>query len=245
MGLVRAPIERLASGEHTLDETASHYLTRVLRLAAGSRFIAFDPLRAVEAEATVLAVNHAIARVRIDVVREAGLKATRPLLLVQGLAKGDKCDAIVRDATELGATRCIMAETTRSVVRLEGARSQAKIERWSKIARDAARQCGRGDPPSIDGPLSWKDALLSVPPSVTRFCLYEDAAPSMRLGPRLLALSEETPLAFAVGPEGGLTPEEAREAEAQGWSVVSLGPFILRTETVCAAVLGAVRITSP
>ena len=243
MGLVRAPIDALAPGDLTLDAWSSHYLTRVLRLGVGTTFVAFDPARAIEADATVILVDHTAARVRVGPLRKAGVVATREITLVQGLAKGDKCDAIVRDATELGATRCVMAITARSVVKLDPARALSKNARWTKIAREAARQCGRGDPPTIDGPLPWEEALAAVPLMATRFCLYENA--TARLGPALVdALAEDTRLAFAVGPEGGLTTEEVAIAEASGWLVVSLGPFILRTETVAAAVLGAVRITS-
>jgi 16S rRNA (uracil1498-N3)-methyltransferase len=56
------------------------------------------------------------------------------------------------------------------------------------------------------------------------------------------ALAAQRPMAFAVGPEGGFSDEEAQLAEARGWLLSSLGPFILRTETVAAAVLGAVRV---
>ncbi len=244
MGLVRAPIAGLEPGERTLDGDAAHYLTRVLRLGAGQTFVAFDPARAVEASTTVTGVDRGVARVHIGELRAAGVVATRALTLVQGLAKGDKCDAIVRDATELGATRILLAETTRSIIKLDPARSLGRRARWSKIAEEAARQCGRGDPPVVEGPLGWAEALARVSSSAVRFCLYEDA--TTPLGPALAeAVQLPSQLAFAVGPEGGLTPDEVRVAEEAGWRVTSLGPFTLRTETVAAVVLGTVRITSP
>ena len=65
------------------------------------------------------------------------------------------------------------------------------------------------------------------------------------LGPTLFAaLAGTTPLAFACGPEGGLEDREVEAARALGWAVSSLGPLALRTETVAAAVLGAVRVWS-
>ena len=240
---MRAPIAALCPGERALDGDAAHYLTRVLRLGVGASFVAFDPARAVEADATVSRVDRAGAAVRVGALRAADVVALRRLTLVQALAKGDKCDAIVRDATELGATSIIVAATARSVVKLDAARAHARRGRWAKIAEEAARQCGRGDPPTVQGPLPWDQALAAVPETDARFCLYEDA--TMRLGTLLPdALATDAALAFAVGPEGGLAPEEVQEAESAGWRVTSLGPFILRTETVAAVVLGAVRVTS-
>ena len=90
--------------------------------------------------------------------------------------------------------------------------------------------------------LDWKAALETAAALAdARFCLWENATDP--LGPKLSAVVAKTrSLAFAVGPEGGLTEAEVEEARVAGFAPVSLGRFILRTETVAAAVLGAVRI---
>ena len=62
------------------------------------------------------------------------------------------------------------------------------------------------------------------------------------LGPELLGARRGASIAFAIGPEGGLTEAEVEEARVLGYAPVSLGRFVLRTETVAAAVLGAIRI---
>lgn len=74
-----------------------------------------------------------------------------------------------------------------------------------------------------------------------KFCLWEDATAPLR-APLERALATSDPLSFAIGPEGGLSREEVDVAEASGCEVTSLGPFVLRTETVATAVLGAIRI---
>jgi 16S rRNA (uracil1498-N3)-methyltransferase len=238
---VRAPIATLSEGERTLDDGASHYLTRVLRLAAGARFVAFDPARALEADGEIVSVDTGRAIALFGPTRPARVVAARRIIWIHALAKADKTDAIVRDATELGATRIVVARAERSVVRLDEARATARRERWGKIAREAARQSGRADPPEILGPLSWVDALSQVPDDAACFCLHTAEAPA--LGPRLRdALAASRPLAFAAGPEGGLTEEELAQARHARFDVTSLGPFVLRTETVAAAVLGAARV---
>jgi 16S rRNA (uracil1498-N3)-methyltransferase len=241
--VTRAPIADLATGEHGLEGPVAHYLARVLRLHAGSAFVAFDPARGLEADARVVRADGDVVTVRVGPLRAGKAPSDRPLAWIQGFAKGDKCDAIVRDATELGATRIVVAATKRSVVKLDDARSEARARRWSRIAQEAARQCGRSEAPSVARPTAWREALAGIDAGAARFCLYESAG--QPLAPPLFeALSEGAPLAFACGPEGGLDEAEVAEAEASGWIVASLGPLTLRTETVAAAVLGAVRIWS-
>jgi len=101
------------------------------------------------------------------------------------------------------------------------------------------RQCGRGDAPVIAAPTPFGDALRDAPADALRLCLDPHAPRSLGaalvdLGPRAVVL--------VVGPEGGLSPAEIEAAEAAGFARVTLGPLVLRTETVCAAVLGALLV---
>jgi 16S rRNA (uracil1498-N3)-methyltransferase len=219
-----------------------HYLGRVLRLRAGSAFVAFDPATGDEADAVIVRTDGDSMAVRFGPLRAGRALSARGLTWVQGLAKADKCDAIVRDSTELGATRIVVTITSRSVVRLDDARAAARQTCWARIAREAARQCGRSEAPVVDPPVEWGDALARADESGgARFCLWEHATEP--LAPGLFeALAEGAALAFACGPEGGLEDAEVDLARSRGWRVVSLGPLALRTETVAAAVLGAVRV---
>jgi 16S rRNA (uracil1498-N3)-methyltransferase len=222
----------------------------VLRLRAGDAFVGFDPATAREAEGVLLATDREAITVRFGPLRPGATQAPREVTWIQGLAKGDRCDAVVRDATELGVTRVLVAHTRRSVVRLDPARAGERQARWARIASEASRQCGRSDTPTVDPPCTWSEALARAATSghatdgdPVRFCLWEQATEP--LAPALLdALTRHAPLAFACGPEGGLEEAEVDEARSAGWRIVSLGPFVLRTETVAAAVLGAVRVWS-
>ncbi|MBX3191948.1 MAG: 16S rRNA (uracil(1498)-N(3))-methyltransferase [Labilithrix sp.] len=240
--MIRAPIAALAPGVRALPSDVSHHLCRVLRLRIGDRFVAFDPEARVEADVTIDDVSGDAARVTVGALRPARVVAEAPVVFVYALAKGDKVDAVVRDATELGATRIIVARTSRSVVKAEGDRAAGKIDRWRRIAEQAARQCGRADPPAIEGILGWGAALeAAARESDARWCLWESA--TAPIGPALRdAVARAAPLAFAIGPEGGLTQAEVEEARVAGFAPASLGRFVLRTETVAAAILGAVLV---
>jgi 16S rRNA (uracil1498-N3)-methyltransferase len=215
----------------------------VLRLRAGDAFIAFDPASRMEADATIDDASGDGARVTIGEPRAASVVASAALVLVYGLAKGDKVDAVVRDATELGATHIIIAKTSRAVVKLAAdAKVDAKLDRWRRVAEQAARQCGRADPPAVEGVLAWTDALAAAARLTdARFCLWESASDPIG-GALATSAARGDSMAFAIGPEGGLSADEVEEARVLGFAPVSLGKFVLRTETVAAAVLGAVRV---
>jgi 16S rRNA (uracil1498-N3)-methyltransferase len=235
--VLRVPVQKLEAGELVLDAGASRYVARVHRLREGDQVVLFQPKDAREAEATIVEVARDVVRCRVGEVRAAKIQARRRVTLVQGAAKGDKLDAIVRDATELGATTIAVANTHRSVVRF-GEKGADRLERLRRIAAEAARQSGRGDAPTIVGPLAWTDALaIETDPRAAKLCLWERA--TLPAGNALAKLVSDQPLVIVAGPEGGLEATEVEEARAHGYDIVSLGPFILRTETVAAAVLGA------
>src|SRR5438067_553890 len=200
----------------TFDREESHHLARVLRLKAGDTVVAVDGsgqdltvrLDDVSAEATGTIVG--------TTARET--ESPFPITLVQGVPKGDKMDAIIRAVTELGAARVAPAITARTVVRLDAARGAARLARWQRVAREAAKQCGRARLPMIEParPLAEWIAEPSAP-SVLRVCLWEeDHTP---LAESLASVAIPTSGMVIVGPEGGLTREEVDTARVAGWRV--------------------------
>ncbi len=263
--LLRVPLENLTEGERALPKEAALYVTRVHRLGPGDALIAFDPSQRLEADATLLPSEPGQpVRVRLTVPRPARLVATRPVILLQALSKADKVDAVVRDATELGATQIFPVIAERSITIPKDA--AARRARFQKIATEAARQCGRGDAPAVHPVMPLREALteaaslvgarvhsgaeqnseqprepIAAQPKPLCVCLAPGA--TTQLGDMLCTIPPTAPFALVVGPEGGLSPAEIAACEASGFHNVSLGPFVLRTETVCAAVLGALLLS--
>lgn len=234
--VLRVPIEALSEGESTLSPDAVAYVVRVHRLAAGEAFVAFDPEHAIEADAELLDVGKR-ARARFGVTRPASIVAPRPLTLLQAVPKGDKMDAIVRDATELGATRIVPVNSERAIA----SPSEARAARWRRIAVEAARQCGRGDAPQI-APLTSMAELSALGPFAG---VALDPRASTRFREVVTAIDFSAPIALLVGPEGGLTEAELELAASLGLTRASLGSIVLRAETVCAATLGALVALRP
>src|SRR5207248_9238947 len=105
------------------------------------------------------------------------------VVLVQALARGEKMDLVIQKATELGASRIMPLAADRAVVKLEQERGLSRADRWRRIAREAARQCGRADVPQVDAPLPWEYvlALLRADPD-RRALLLDPDEEGLRLG---------------------------------------------------------------
>src|SRR5262249_16915888 len=149
MARLYVPAERLDASELEVAGPEHHYLCRVLRLRPGDPVVLFDG-QGHERDAQLIRVGPRAARLRLSGRREVALPSGPALTLLVGLAKGDKMDFIVQKATELGVARIVPVLTERSVIRpSERTRVAARQARWNKIAREAARQCGRADVPAI------------------------------------------------------------------------------------------------
>jgi 16S rRNA (uracil1498-N3)-methyltransferase len=126
-----------------------------------------------------------------------------------------------------------------SVVQVSDDKADAKRRRWLEIARHAAQQCRRPDVPTVSVPLSLADALSQA--EGQKLLLFEGSAPPLGqvLDSRTNADSPRA-VSMLIGPEGGLHKDEVALATEQGFSVVSLGPRILRAETAVVATLAVV-----
>jgi 16S rRNA (uracil1498-N3)-methyltransferase len=237
--VLRVPLDDLAAGERRLPEEATHYLTRVRRLAPGDVFVAFDPERGLEADAVLLEVTRSEARCRLQTPRPGRVASGPRVTLVQCAGKGDKIEDVIRSATALGVSELVFAESERTVVRFAASAADKRRSRLAAVALDAARQSGRGDVPRLPDPLPLADALARLDASASeRLCL--DPRAEVSLISVLSASPLTTAIVLLIGPEGGLSDAEYAAAESAGFQRVRLGPFVLRTELAAAAALGAV-----
>jgi 16S rRNA (uracil1498-N3)-methyltransferase len=224
--------EQLVDGRVTFGADESRHLARVLRLRPGDTVLATDGA----GRDFTVRLDGLGEAVTGTVLAEAAGAAGSPLAitLIQGVPKGDKMEAIVRAATELGVARVRPALCERTIVRLEPARWRDRERRWQRVAREAAKQCGRAVIPEVEAPRPLAEWLTVGEPADLALCLCEvDGTP---LG-RVLAAAVSPRSAIAVvGPEGGLAKAEVELARSRGFTVVSLGPRVLRTETAGPAI---------
>lgn len=223
------PEVTLGLGALELDADAAQYLRDVLRLGPGAPLLVSDG-RGAAADAEVVEVSRRRVVVRIERVTALAEEAPLRLALLQAVGKGDKMDAVVRQATELGVSAIVPVLTARAV-----ARQEARVDRWRRVAIEAIRVSGRVFLPALD-PVTPLAEVLSRPRSPLALCFAASAEHS--LGVALEALPTAPPaVEVLVGPEGGLTAEEIAAAEQAGFQAVRLGPHTLRTETAGPAVV--------
>jgi 16S rRNA (uracil1498-N3)-methyltransferase len=224
----RAPLSPIRAGEHQLSRDLATYLVKVLRLRAGDTFEVFDPEAGLEADAELLRDVPAVARVMEP---RAVAISGQAVTLVQGLAKGDKPEQVLRAAVALGARRVTFVRTERSVSGVE-----LRLERLRAVMLDAARQCGRGDLPEVSGPMDL-EAGAQVDAEL-RYVLDPSAGRS--LVDALRAAGSSRQLALAVGPEGGFSPHEQQTLVRADFVPVRLSAHVLRTELAAIAALAVV-----
>lgn len=214
-------------GRVTFDAAEAHHLARVLRLGAG------DTVRALDGRGHELTVRltDVGARGAAGIVIERVARATESpldLALVQGIVKGDKLEAVIRMATELGVTRVAPVVTERTIARAEPARWAHRLERWRRVAREAAKQCGRAVVPEIDAPRALGEWIDAPREPGLLVCLWERGATALDAA---LPAEPVHRASVVVGPEGGLSEEEVERLAAAGAVVAGLGPRVLRADT--------------
>ncbi len=208
-----------------LDVTGrdGHHLERVRRLRVGEPVTAADgagrwrPYRVARADPgqlTLAADGSPVVEPRL----------TPGLVLACAPTKGERPEAVVRHATELGVDEIWWVTTARSVVRWDGERADAVLERLRRVAREAAAQCRRARLPLLEAPGPLGD--LAGRPGL----LVADRAGA---APTDLPDPPEPGWILVVGPEGGLTPGEL--AALGHPPRLGLGPHVLRSETAALA----------
>ena len=191
-----------------------HQVRRVLRLRDG------DEVVLLPGDGTEVACRIEASDCVVLERRGSHGEPAHRLTIVQALLKGDALDTVVQQGTEVGVARFRLVVTERCVAR---ELSPRRLERLRTIAREAAEQSERGVVPTVDGPEELASAL--EPGAVL---LAERDAP-VRLS------SIAAPRALVIGPEGGFTAGELRDAGNAGLTLAGLGPRILRSHTVAAA----------
>lgn len=230
----------VGEGQVRLDPEQTHHLLDVLRARPGDRFTAVCAGVAYLAELTVTGQRQAVGRLlSADPLQQEPAVA---VTLFQGLPKGDKLEWIIQKCTELGAVALVPVTTERTVARVPADKEMSRVERWQRIAREAAEQSHRGAVPQVGRPETWPAAVARARAFDLSLVLWEGlAAAGAGVGLREVLAARPFPatVALYVGPEGGLAAAEVQQAEAAGARAIRLGPRILRTETAALAALAA------
>ena len=217
-----------------LDPESYKRFVRVLRLKDGTPVELFD--------GTGRVVTGVLHQSFLTQIKIAHIKPKGPhITLYQAMVSMDKLEQITQHATELGVSEIILFKAERSQIDFKD-KIASKLERLTRIARDASRQCGRADVPNLTlhlrqgfggqvNPFKSDHLFVCVPNSKNSL---------LRLFPSPVA-GEGLGVRFLIGPEGGFSPAEITQFKAQGALEISLAPYVLRTETASLAALAQIQ----
>jgi 16S rRNA (uracil1498-N3)-methyltransferase len=180
--------------------------------------------------------------VRFNLIAEVGADPALPITLVVSIFKFDHMEWGIEKATELGVAAIAPVIARRTEKHLAQA-SEKRVERWRRIAHEAAKQSRRSDVPLIHDPVSLDQRVRAASEGMRIVLAEQERSTTLRtvVQEAVDAAQNQMPaLELAFGPEGGWAPEEEALFDANGWRAASLGPRILRAETAAVAALAVV-----
>jgi 16S rRNA (uracil1498-N3)-methyltransferase len=213
--------------------TGAHadHLSRVLRVRVGQEFDVAT--RSEVRRGRIIRIER--GRVELELGDLVPATAAPQIVLALSIFKFDRMEWAIEKCTELGVAQIVPVIAQRTEVHLATAAAK-RVERWRRIARQAAEQSRRSSAPEISSPVKLKDALALA--AEARIFLSE-SEPAITLKDAL-ALQPAGHVVLAVGPEGGWTESEIKLFREAGWVSASLGGNILRAETAAIAALSVV-----
>lgn len=227
---------QIDKGKVTFTDDDIFHISRVMRLKQGELIEVVDQ-------------NHQLFIAKITTVKpfkadikqilEANTELRSYITLYYVISKGEKTDLVIQKATELGVKSIVLLHSKRSVVKFEKDKYESKIQRYVKIAKEAAEQSRRLMIPSIriEAELS---AIKSDRASLKIIADEDDAGTTEKLYNLLDKTQISDSLSLLVGSEGGFERSEVAMANACGFISIGLGKRILRSETAAIHLVGVV-----
>lgn len=248
-------IEKLSETVEITGKDANH-LANSLRAKRGDKIIAVDKDGNT---ATLELVNFEPEKIYAKCVTEITKTENifgRRVTLADCLPKQNKFDTIVEKATELGIDRLEPLISDRTIARPGTFRAKTKLDRWNRIAKEAAEQCARDNLPEIGNIRELADWLKEIAPTLGKFnngkfdgkgalllfCYEKETEDNLASVLHEFKKSgDEKDIIILIGPEGGFSEREVREIKNCGGVSVSLGKTILKTDTAAITALAIVQ----
>lgn len=219
-----------------LPDGAAAHLLRVLRLDVGDGCVLFNG-DGHDYDARIVAAGKRGGEVEVTGVRVVDVESPLRIVLVQGIARGEKMDWILQKATELGVAGFMPVGSERSEVKLAGERAGKRLAHWRSVVVAACEQSWRARVPDVAPPRPLAGALQALPGDSLRLSLDPGAGMAVASLP---APGDRT-VVVAIGPEGGWSPRDRATLAGAGFAGLRLGPRILRTETAGMAAIAALQ----
>ncbi len=228
------PHENIAEDKITINNEDVAHITKVLRYKAGDELFLCDG-RGTDYTVQIAQIEKKKIICNIISKKKSDTEPNIKITLFQGLPKASKMEYIIQKTTELGIAKIVPCIMDRCVVKLSDG-IEKKVERWRKVAYEAAKQSGRGVVPEVTMPVKFDDAVKMLKENDIYFAPYE-CENMNTLKSVLLERENPSTVGFMIGPEGGYDLDEVEKLKNENVNTVTLGKRILRTETAGEAVV--------
>ncbi len=235
------------AAEVTLEKSASHHLTTVLRAGTGTEVLVFNG-DGFDYQARIVAAGKSTCLEITDRFENINESPLDSCLLLASLRK-DRMDYAIQKSVELGVDQLIIFHADRSSGKSFGDRAERKLQHWKGVVQSAAEQCGRSHITSIQYVDEFAEALSALSANMhsgsLRVLLSPTAEHSLSAELRQYAASAaaQSSIALAIGPESGFSTDELDMAMQGNFTPVTLGQRILRAETAPICALSVVQAT--
>ena len=231
-------VEDTQVGENTVTIEGSdvNHIKNVLRMKRGEK-VRISSTSGKNYLGEIAELSDAIVLVNILEECADGTELPNKIYLFQGLPKSDKMELIIQKAVELGAYEIIPVAMKNCVAKLEDKKAGSKVARWQEIAKSAAKQSKRSLIPSVQLPMSYKEAVAKAAELDVVLVPYENERGMAATKEAIETIAPGQSVGIFIGPEGGFAEQEIALARESGMRLISLGKRILRTETAGLATL--------
>ena len=232
------PKESVKGNSIHISQKEAHHILDVMRLKVSDEVTVFDGTGK-EYVGLIRGAGHRSLEVEIREVRKSADTEDYSVTLIQAIAKKDKMDYVAQKATELGVACIVPVITERTIPDWSDEKKTGIVQRWRRISREAAKQCGRLDIPKILPIKSFLECIKDMDNyDIKLIAALSDKAIKIK---DALKSRDGVKIAVAIGPEGDFTPQEVEEAVRMGFKVVNLGPLTLKSDTAGLAVLSMIN----
>ena len=233
-------LENVTTDYVTISGDEANHLARSLRARRGDKITAVDGFGNCAVLELIDFDKETIKARRVSEIKK--IVAEKKIILADCLPKQNRFDNIIEKTTELGVDKIEPLISERTIARPGGARTQSKLERWRRIAKEAAEQCARNTIPEIEEIRGLDDWLKEITPlddeTLLLFCCDMEQETTVR---EVLKVNRDKNIIVLIGPEGGFSEREVFAIKAAGGVSVTLGKRILKTDTAAISVLAMIN----
>jgi 16S rRNA (uracil1498-N3)-methyltransferase len=208
-------------------------------LGVGETVVLFDG-SGIEYPAEILEVGRQLVRFKVAAGTRIDRESFLELVLALGLSRPKIMDLIIQKVTELGVNTIVPVKSERAQRWSAGEKGASRLNRWERIAQEAARQSGRNLVPRISPPSDFSRFLEHQKETGLKLICWEEEE-SGTLRTVLAEHAGSRQACILIGPEGGFSANEVERATAAGFKSISLGQRVLRTETAAITVISLLQ----